>query len=437
MKTCLSILFATLPLHAPRADAIDLEPTWFGTAVDGAGDVDLDGYGDIIVGAWWFKAHRGAQGRVVVFSGHTGEVLQSIDGPEEGALFGLSVAGAGDVDDDGAGDFLIGSPLSAASGRPAGSVRLYSGRTGKLLRVVEGGRKSRLFGLSIAGVGDANQDGFDDFAVGAPGGELDGSGEGMGSVQLFSGKNGKRLEEWKGEEDGDGFGWSVDGAGDVNGDGSDDVVVGAWGGEYVRILSGSNGKLLQEFQADPAGGRYGFDVAGAGDVDQDGFGDVLVGIPWGNPTGALAVSVKRERDLYTLQRSLETGREGWSFGVSVDGAGDVNADGFADLIVGDPGFPANLRDASGSRLAPFLARVRGSVVRPGRAAVYSGNGGELMYTLRGDADDDRFGVRVRGAGDVDQDGRSDVVVASGAGEGILARVYSGHDGKLMYELRLE
>ena len=201
------LLFLLAAATGPQSSdpaPFQLEPTWFGAAVDAAGDVNLDGYGDIVLGAYWTEGKRGSQGRVVVFSGHDGSVLHTFDGPEEGALFGLSVAGAGDADDDGAGDILIGAPLSSESGRPTGAVRLYSGRTGELMQVIEGDKKARLFGLSVAGAGDANQDGFDDFVVGAPGGELDGTGKGQGRVFLYSGKKEKELEQWKAEDQGDG-----------------------------------------------------------------------------------------------------------------------------------------------------------------------------------------------------------------------------------------
>jgi hypothetical protein len=422
-------LLSVLPQSEPA-----LEPTWFGAAVDGAGDVNLDGYGDLIVGAWWVAGKQG-QGRVLVFSGHDGRLLYTFEGAEKGELFGLSVAGAGDVDADGAGDFLIGAPLAAASGKRSGTVRLFTGRTGKQVHQVEGEKKAGLFGVTIASAGDTNQDGFDDFVVGAPGGALDGSGDELGHVFLFNGKSGKGLEEWQGEEEGDGFGWSVDGAGDVNGDGSDDVVIGAWRAEYVQVVSGQGGKLLQEYRAEPGGGRYAFSVAGAGDVDQDAMADLIVGIPRGEEIGALVLSVHKEKDLYGLPRDLTPGREGWSFGISVDGAGDVNGDGFADLIVGDPGFPRDLRDTGGT-LGSFLAKIRAPAARPGRAYILSGQRGELLHTLEGSAPDDWFGVRVRGAGDVNQDGRGDVIVAAGRGSGVLARVFAGNDGKLLYELKM-
>ncbi len=436
MNPACAWLLAAIPLQkSSPPPPPSLEPTWFGTAVDGAGDVDQDGYGDLIVGAWWVEGRRGQQGRVLVFSGHDGSVLQSIDGPEPGALFGLSVAGAGDLDGDAAGDFLIGAPLTEVGGRPAGAVRVYSGRTGKLLHAIEAEKKASLFGLSLASAGDANQDGFSDVVVGAPGGSLDGSGAELGRAYLYSAKGAKRLGEWQGEEPGDGFGWSVDGAGDVNGDGSGDVVLGAWRAEAVRVASGKDGKLLQEFRADPAGGRYAFAVAGAGDVDADGFADLIVGVPRGSSVGALVLSVKRDKDLFAIPRSLEKEGEGWSFGISVDGAGDVNGDGFADLIVGDPGFPRDLRDAGGP-LDGALARVRDGAARPGRALVISGQGGALLHSFEGSGPDDWFGVRVRGAGDVNQDGRADVIVASGRDGPVLARVYSGSDGALLWELKL-
>jgi FG-GAP repeat len=434
---CLSaVLWPLLLAAADQTPEPLLEPSYHGAAVALVGDCDLDGSSDVIVGAWWDHA-KGGHGSATVFSGKTGQVLYVVRGREEGALFGLAVAGTGDADDDGASDFAVAAPFEEQRGKAVGVVRIYSGRDGRLLRELAGRDEGERFGYSVGAAGDVDADGFGDLVVGAPGARVK-KDSAPGAARVYAGKGGKLLYEWFGDHDGDRFGASVDGAGDCDVDGKPDLIVGAWRGGYARVFQGRKGEVLYAIEPETPGGRFGWCVRSAGDTNQDGASDLIVGVPWGDPLGAIVYSGKKKTPvLFTLERDLKPGSEGWGYGLAVGTAGDVNADGFADVVVGDPGCPLRLGDLEGDLLPPLFARVREKAARPGRAYVYDGHKGGLLYTFEGVRPDDFFGVSVATAGDANQDGFAEVVVGAGPEAPFLARVYNGQDGTVLHELTLD
>jgi hypothetical protein len=188
------------------------------------------------------------------------------------------VAGIGDADNDGWADFAVGVPgLNGGTGK----VYVYSGQGG-VLATPSGETAGDDFGHSVSGAGDVNHDGYDDIIVGAP--YYNG---GAGRAYLYSVHDGAVLHTIDHVGAGDYFGHAVSGirncfssdytTGDVDGDGCDDVIVGAMGTELAEVYSGQAGALLCTWTGDQTGDAYGWSVSGAGDVDNDGFPDVIVG----------------------------------------------------------------------------------------------------------------------------------------------------------------
>ena len=385
----------------------------FGVSVSGAGDVNGDGLADLIVGAVFDDNNGTSSGSARVLSGSDGSVLYNIDEDSADDFLGFSVSGAGDVNGDGLADFIVGAFGNDNNGISSGSARVLSGGDGSVLYNFNGDSANDGFGASVSGVGDVNGDGLADLIVGAF--DDDNNGDDSGSARVLSGSDGGVLYSFDGDRADDLFGRSVSGAGDVNGDGVDDFIVGAVGDNNngddsgsARVLSGSDGSVLHKFDGDSADDFLGFSVSGAGDVNGDGLADLIVGAfgDDNNGTSSGSARVLSGSDGSVLY-NFDGDSTGDLFGRSVSGAGDVNGDGLADLIVG-AFFDDNNGTSSGS------------------ARVLSGKDGSVLYNFDGDSANDGFGVSVSGAGDVNGDGVDDFIIGAssgGANGGGYARVF--------------
>ncbi|NQU47691.1 MAG: FG-GAP repeat protein [Planctomycetes bacterium] len=371
----------------------------------GAGDVNSDGYDDLIAGAYW--ADPGGvtdAGSAFVYSGFDGTLLYQWDGGAVSDYLGTSVSGAGDVDGDGVDDIVIGAPYTEYAGViNAGSVYVYSGASGLLLHQWNGTGGWEDFGASVSGAGDVDGDGNADVIVGAWAADPGGLGQ-AGSAFVFSGASGLMLHHWDGLAVADYFGKSVSGAGDVNGDGFDDLIIGARYADpgglseagSVYVYSGASGLLLHQWDGGAAGDYLGWSVAGAGDVNGDGFDDLIVSAYRASPGGvsfAGSVYVYSGLSGFLLHQWDGDTSAAW-FGDSVSSAGDVNGDGFSDVIVGS------------SNSDP------GGLNNSGSAHVYSGIDGYLLHQWDGEFAGDHLGGSVSGAGDVNGDGYSDLIVGA-------------------------
>lgn len=275
-----SVLLALEPPNAPE---------FFGREIMDLGDVDGDGHDDIIVGAPRSATPAGQNvGRAYIVSGADGSVLLELTGEGPGDAFGSAAAGYRDGERT---IVAIGAPNAGRSN--GGRVYVYAGRglSEQPAFVIEADDTgSQLGGMFISVVGDVDADGApdvyaSDWANGA-------KGQNTGRIFVHSGRTGERLLSLTGEASGDGFGIGPADAGDVNGDGHDDLVIGAWqqataapAGGKVYLFSGADGSLLREYTGKVMGETFGFDATGMGDVDGDGTIDFLLTSAWSAVNG--------------------------------------------------------------------------------------------------------------------------------------------------------
>ncbi|MEL6342125.1 MAG: MopE-related protein [Myxococcota bacterium] len=402
----------------------------FGVSVARAGDIDNDGYGDVIVGASLDDDNGNNAGAAYVIYGAASGVdlsredkILASDG-SSGDSFGLSVSGVGDIDRDGYDDVIVGANLVDDNGNNAGAAYVFYGaasgvdssREDKIL--ASDGAEDDQFGRSLSGAGDVDQDGYTDVVVGAF------AHDGGGAAYIYYGSDAgidtTREDQLIASDttDGDSFGFSVSGAGDVDGDGFADVLIGAYadgddeiavGAAYVYYGSISGIDASREEKLTASDGEesdfFGYSVAGVGDIDQDGYSDVVIGAyresENGDIAGAIYVYEGSRAGVDASSEDKIIASDGAArdrFGFSVSG-GDLNGDGYSDVVVG-----AYLDDDRGGS--------------SGSAYIYDGSelglntDSEEKLTAADGAGGDNYGRSVAFAGDIDQDGYGDLLIGS-------------------------
>jgi hypothetical protein len=308
----------------------------FGTSVSGAGDVNADGYADFVVGA---PLAGSGTGKVYVYSGHTGALLWSATGGA-GDQLGTVVAGVGDVNNDGYDDFLAASPIAAGGGTSRGVAIVYSGHTGAVLLTINGAFDGDYFGFSAAGVGDVNGDGHKDFVVGSlfVGATLY-SGANGSVLRTFTAPMDDRLGysvAGAGDVDGDGVPDILVGA-------PQDGNIFGPGNGYAVVYSGATGLVIRTLSGGASGDRFGSAVGGARDMNNDGHAEILVGADQFTTSGPGYARLFNGADGSVVHTFLGLSQNE-RFGASVDGLGDLNGNGDLEIAIAAPdaGSPASL-----------------------------------------------------------------------------------------------
>lgn len=272
-----------------------------GYAVSTAGDVNGDEFDDVVVGARWYSNDQTTEGAVLVYYGSESGLSDvpdwTFESDQAGASLGTSVRAAGDVNRDGYDDVIAGAPLYTSDQEHEGAAFLFFGSETGLISdthwVVYGGQAGAQFGLAVSTAGDVDDDGYDDVVVGAPMYD-DGEVEDAGAAFVFLGSNSgpSGVPDWSvlGGHEYARLGYSVGSAGDVNGDVVDDLIVGAdqYQGDEPQegaafVFYGSAGGLGQDadwtVEGDKANAGVGSSVGTAGNVDGTGSDDLIVGAP--------------------------------------------------------------------------------------------------------------------------------------------------------------
>lgn len=365
----------------------------YGWSLAGAGDIDQDGVPDVVLGGLQAFPSKQFSGGVFLHSGRTGGLLKSWFGPNGGAEYGHATASGADVDQDGTNDVLVGAPSyqnPSAGLANHGRVELLSGSTGGTLFAFEGDSSGDALGIAVAIVGDTNADGFVDLLAGAP--DDDDFGPSSGSLRLWSGATGAARFTIHGQDPGGYYGSSVTDAGDLDQDGFDDLFVGAWGHGFsftgmARVLDGQSGAPLKTWFGTSGDDELGYALARVGDVSGDGIPDLAISSP-----GADVTLVDDGRVLVVSGAGGATlfQLHGAASGASLGWAiagFEADGDGVADLAIGRSNGVSFVSGATQTSLAEL---------QPATAAL--------------------FGKSVAGVGDLDGDGFDDVAVGDPAAD---------------------
>jgi hypothetical protein len=395
----------------------------FGSSVSTAGDVNGDGYSDVIVGASRYDNGQREEGRAFVYHGSAEGLSKTpnwtAESDQANAYFGYSVASAGDVNGDGYSDVIVGALEYDHGQADEGRALVYYGSASGLSTTpswkADGDQAIAWFGFSVGTAGDVNGDGYSDVVVGAvyyENGQID---EGRAFVYYGSSGGLSRNPDWTAESNQAyaEFGASVGTAGDVNGDGYSDVIVGADGyedGQFAEgaafVYDGSPSGLSSipswTAQSNNDSALFGGSVGTAGDVNDDGYSDVIVGAAYFDngeiAEGAAFVYHGSAVGLSGIPNWTAEGNQvPANFGSSAGTVGDMNRDGYADVIVG-------------------ALRYTNGQTYEGRAFIYQGSASGLSTTANWTRESNQVGAELGGsvgtAGDVNADGYADVIVGA-------------------------
>lgn len=385
----------------------------FGWVASPLADANGDGVADVLTCAPFQSLDGVPYGRVYLYSGRDGSLIRQHDGLR-GDLLGLSVSAAGDLDGDGCTDYAA-SATQPRTG--AGEVRIWSGRTGELIRTISDesapeGTIGWNFGREIAEAGDWNGDGVSDMAITAPQATT-AAGAQAGKVQLRSGADGSLLVEIPGTVAGGQFGTCIAASVQPQGFDQPTLVIGAMTeGEgqrgRVHVYHGAEPRPAFVIEAKPHNVNLGrFFASIPGDCDGDGVSEIYVVDFEGGSAGpgsgeVILVSVDDGREVHRFP-----GAAGEGLGIGNAEAGDCDGDGCADLIVG-------------------AWTHSSAAASAGRVSLYSGRTGEVLRRWTCTVAQETLGFDSVGIGDLNRDGHPDFLITgawSGSAGEKSGRVY--------------
>ena len=460
----------------------DMNADQAGYSVSNAGDVNGDGIDDVIIGARGGDDGGNSAGEAYIVYGRTDLSNLDLDlgmlTPEQGIIIqgnvvggqaGAAVSTAGDLNGDGFDDVIVGAPsvdmppLDDATfdqGLDAGEAYIIFGGSdlsnidiGTLTAeqgiTIQGQPGNFIFfgdlaGAAVSNAGDVNGDGINDAIIGALGGDNGGSSAGEAYI-IFGSSNLSNIDLQtitpsqgiiiQGDEGFDQAGSSVSNAGDVNGDGIDDVIIGARvgddggtsAGEAYIIYGGTNLSNIDLstltstqgiiIQGDTDFDQAGRSVSAAGDVNGDGIDDVIIGAPFSDTAAGDNVGeayiVFGGTNLSNIDLTMLTLEKGIiiegdddldNAGQSVSNAGDVNGDGFDDVIIGAP--EANSGVSNSGEAYIVFGSSNLSNINLGNLTAEQG------FIIQGNTRDDNAGFSVSAAGDVNGDGGDDIIIGA-------------------------
>lgn len=320
----------------------------FGAAVDGAGDTNADGYGDVVVGSWDGGFTGYAVGQVTVFSGKDGGLIRQWTGTDEFVHLGYCVAGVGDVDRDGHSDIAASGthPLTATTYETR--VRVYSLRRSELLFEVKSSEVNTQFGDRLLGTGDMNGDDVPDLAIGSPNSNL--FAQDAGFVLLVSGRDGAPLQTFGGPYSEESLGATMALHPDVDRDGVPELMTGSSSALLkgrIRLVSGAKGAELGMTTGLASNEHYGRSCLSIGDVNGDDLADALIfssGGVAGPPFARMVSWVCGKAEPY-----------GSGCGVGAAAPLKLSTSGLISLIPGGLGVTFCLTGAFGANMAVLLA----------------------------------------------------------------------------------